>query len=262
MKRTLPDNAAPMTRWAWFHVHAQLNDFLPARRRDTTFAYAFRERASVKDMIEAVGVPHPEVDLILVNGTSVDFSYLVRHGDRICVYPAAEEIDVPHAGRIPLRPPYEPRFVLDTHLGKLAGYLRLLGFDTLYRNDYDDAELAEVAGREGRILLTRDRGLLKRGAVVHGYFVRETDSRKQVVEVLRRFDLAKATAPYQRCIRCNGLVQPVAKEAIAGRLAPKTRQYYDEFRVCTVCDQIYWKGSHYGEMQRFITELLEGQAAE
>jgi uncharacterized protein with PIN domain len=240
---------------AFIRFYAELNDFLPPNK--VAFAHSFEGRVSIKDMIEALGVPHTEVDLILVNGESVDFSYLVQDGDRVSVYPVFESIDITPLTRVRPRPLREPRFILDTHLGRLAAYLRMLGFDALYRNDYSDEELAQVSSQEGRILLTRDRGLLKRGAVTHGYCVRETDPRRRLVEVLRRFDLFEMVTPFRRCMRCNGLLQPVAKEAISDRLPPKTRQYYDEFQVCQGCDRIYWKGSHYQRMQQFIKSVLE-----
>src|SRR3989338_9144205 len=113
---------------AHFRFYEELNDFLPPERRKTTFTREFRNRASVKDMIEALGVPHTEVDLILVNGASVDFSYLVQDGDRISVYPMFESFDIRPLVHLRPRPLREPKFVLDTHLGKLAVYLRLLGF--------------------------------------------------------------------------------------------------------------------------------------
>jgi uncharacterized protein with PIN domain/sulfur carrier protein ThiS len=241
----------------WFRFYAELGDFLPAARRQVAFAHSFEGRVSIKHLIEALGIPHPEVDLVLVNGRSVDFSYLVQDGDRISVYPVFESIDITPLVRVRPQPLREPRFVLDTHLGQLAAYLRMLGFDTLYRNDYADRELARVSSAEGRILLTRDRALLKRAVVTHGYCVRETDPRKRLVEVLRRFDLFGAITPFRRCIRCNGLLQPVSKQAISHRLPPKTRQYYDEFRVCEGCEQIYWKGSHYRRMQEFVARVLE-----
>jgi uncharacterized protein len=244
-----------------FHFHAELNDFLPAQRKDLRFAYTFKHRASIKDMIEALGVPHTEVDLILVNGTPVDFGYLVRDGDDIAVYPHSKPAIWPAALHVGPPPLAEARFVLDSHLGKLAAYLRLLGFDTLYRNNFDDETLARISSDEQRILLTRDRNLLKRGIVTHGYYVRETAPRRQVVEVLRRFELLGSIAAYQRCIRCNGLLQPVHKEMIADQLAPKTRQFYDEFHVCRSCGQIYWKGSHYEPLQQFIEDVLGAESS-
>jgi uncharacterized protein with PIN domain len=212
-------------------------------------------------MIESLGVPHPEVEAIVVDGGPVDFSYIVQDGDRVDVYPASIPSDTP---ALPLRPPIpgRARFVLDTHLGQLAAYLRMLGFDTLYRNDYPDDELALISSEEQRILLTRDLGLLKRGIVAHGYYVRETDPRRQMAEILRRYQLAGTVAPFQRCIRCNGRLRTVQKANIADRLAPKTREYYQDFSMCDICDQVYWKGSHYDRMRQIIEGLLRNHPCE
>ncbi len=205
---------------AHFRFYAELNFFLPPNRRQTTFPRAFEGRVSVKDMIESLGVPHTEIDLILVNGESVDFSYLVQDGDQISVYPVFESFDITPVVRVRPKPLREPRFVLDQHLGKLAAYLRMLGFDTLYRNDYDDPELAQISHAEKRTLLTRDRGLLKRSMVTRGYYVRETNPRRQVAEVIRRFDLGGLVAPFRRCITCNGVLEVAA---FATTPAPWTR---------------------------------------
>ncbi len=247
---------------AHFRFYAALNDFLPSTgrgpvQRGGPFTHVFQGRVSIKDMIESLGVPHTEVDLILVNGESVDFSYLAQDGDRVSVYPLFKSLDIALLTRVRPEPLDKARFVLDTHLGKLASYLRMLGIDTLYRNDYADEELARLSSDEGRILLTRDRGLLKRAVVRRGYCVRETLPRKRLLEVLRRFELFEAIAPFRRCIRCNGSLRPVSKQSIAHRLPPKTRQYYDEFRVCGGCEQVYWKGSHYQRMQEFIQRVVE-----
>jgi uncharacterized protein with PIN domain len=246
-----------LTNQAHFRFYAELNDFLPPDKKQRTFSHSFELNASVKDMIEALGVPHTEVDLILVNGQSVDFSYLVQDGDQISVYPVFESLDITPLMRVRPQPLRETCFVLDVHLGRLTTYLRMLGFDALYRNDYADEELAHVSSSQGRVLLTRDRGLLKRSIVTHGYCLRATNPRQQVLEVLRRFDLFKSIKPFQRCLHCNGLLQPVDKAAISHRLLPKTRQYYDEFRRCQGCDRIYWKGSHYQRMQQFIDSVLQ-----
>jgi hypothetical protein len=240
---------------ACFRFYAELNDFLPPPRRFVAFRESFEVSGSVKDMIESLGVPHTEVDLILANGESVDFSYLVRDGDRISVYPVFESIDITPLLRVRPRPLRQTRFVLDIHLGRLANYLRMLGFDALYRNDYRDEELARVSREEERILLTRDRNLLKRRAVEHGYCVRETRPRRQLLEVLERFDLRGSVAAFTRCLRCNGLLEPVAKEEIAGQLPPRTSEHYQDFRQCASCGQVYWKGSHYQRMQQFIQSL-------
>jgi uncharacterized protein len=246
---------------ATFRFYAELNDFLPPARRQVAFPHTFEARASVKDMIEALGVPHPEVELILVNGAPVDFSYAVADGDHVSVYPVFESLDVTPLVRLRPQPLRQPRFVLDAHLGKLAAYLRLLGFDTLYRNDYADPVLAELSRAEHRTLLTRDRGLLKRSAVTHGYYVRETDPRRQLAEVVRRFDLCRAVEPFRRCMRCNGELLPVDKTAIADRLEPETREYYHEFRICAECGQVYWKGSHYRRLVDLVQDICAQEAA-
>jgi uncharacterized protein with PIN domain len=243
---------------AHFRFYAELNDFLPTGRRQRTFVYSFELSGSVKDMIESLGVPHTEVDLILVNGQSVDFSYLVQDGDRVSVYPVFEAIDISPMLRVRPEPLRESRFVLDVHLGQLAVYLRMLGFDTLYRNDYADEELARISSQENRILLTRDRGLLKRNIVTHGYCLRTTNPREQLVEVLRRFDLFSAIQPFQRCLHCNSPLQTVDKEEISHRLSPQTQQYYNHFRHCPACDRVYWRGSHFKRMQQFVESVLRG----
>jgi len=245
---------------ALFRFYGNLNDFLPPARQGRLFDHPFSGRASVKDMIESLGVPHPEVDLILANSEPVDFTYIVQPGDRISVYPFFESIDISSLTRVRPAPLAPARFVLDTHLGRLAGYLRLLGFDTRYRTDFRDAELAHIASTEARILLTRDRGLLKRSIVRHGYCVRETNPRRQVLEIVRRFDLFAAIKPFRRCIRCNGLISPVAKEAISHRLEADTRRYYDAFFICQSCDQIYWRGTHYERLRAFVAGILQKQS--
>ena len=235
--------------------YEELNDFLAPALRKVTFSHEFDRRASVKDMIESFGVPHTEVDIILVNGHSVDFSCIVQDGDRISVYPVFESLDVSPLVRLRPAPLRSPAFVLDSNLGRLARYLRLLGFDCLYQNDYDDEAVANIADQEQRIVLTRDRALLQRKIITRGYFVRAVRPRPQVKEVLARFDLYRLVDPFNRCIRCNGDLQAVDKQVIEERLEPRTREYFDSFRICTACGQIYWQGSHHARSLRLIEEL-------
>lgn len=243
---------------ALFRFYADLNDFMPPQRRQRPFRQpVYDERQSVKHHVESLGVPHTEVEVIVVNGRSVDFNYLVQAGDQISVYPPFHTIDVSPLMRLrpSLTQPY--RFLLDNHLGKLARYLRLLGLDTLYAdNEADDADLARIAQKENRILLTRDRGLLKRGNVIYGYCLRTRDSLKQLTAVLHRFQLHDAINPWTRCLRCNGLLQPVEKAAILHRLEPKTKLYFEEFRICEACQQIYWQGSHFARLQKIVDKVL------
>jgi uncharacterized protein len=235
---------------AVFRFHGELNDFLAHARRQADISVRFNHDQSVKHLIESLGVPHTQVGRVLVSGQQVDFSYLMRDGDRVEVYPLSiEDRSGEQLG--------EPRFVVDIHLGRLAVYLRMLGFDTLYRNDYDDDELAQTAGLDERILLTRDQRLLMRNQVRRGYWVRSKIPREQIVEVLRRFRLWDQVVPFNRCMRCNGFLQPVEKEAVLHRLEPLTKKYYDQFRICSDCSQVYWQGSHYERMANFIDQVVE-----
>ena len=180
-------------------------------------------------------------------------------GDVVDVF---DEPSAPAGEQLPvLRPPLlrPVRFVLDAHLGVLASYLRLLGFDALYRNDYHDPELAAISAAEERVLLTRDRGLLKRKIVVYGYCLRTTDSQAQLLAVLARYQLHDAIHPWRRCLRCNGELEEVAKVDILERLEPKTKLYYDDFQRCVLCDQIYWRGSHFERMEQMVERILAGQ---
>ncbi len=242
---------------ATFQFYAELNDFLPPNKRQVRIEHFYEERASIKDMIEALGVPHPEVDCIEVNGESVDFAYIVQDGDTINVYPISTVVQTACLSLVRPKSLNTIRFVLDIHLGKLASSLRLLGFDTLYQNNYHDPELAEISSTQNRILLTRDKGLLMRSVVTYGYYVRNTDPQQQIVEVLRRFDLFDLVSPFKRCLRCNGILQAVDKQAVINQLPDTVVLYTDEFHRCQNCAQIYWKGSHYERLQRFIDGVLD-----
>jgi uncharacterized protein with PIN domain len=240
---------------ARFRFYAELNDFLPPERRYREFGYEFLDIGTAKDRIESFGVPHTEVDLILANGEPVDFSYRVKDGDRLSVYPMFEAFDIGGITRLRPEPLRDPRFVLDIHLGRLAAYLRMIGFDTFYRNCYSDEKLARVSASEHRILLTRDVGLLKRRAVTHGYFVRETDARAQLREIVNRFDLRRLMRPFSRCLRCNGFLEAASKAEVVDRLPPRAAELYDDFRQCPECGRVYWKGGHYRRMMQLIDSL-------
>jgi uncharacterized protein with PIN domain/sulfur carrier protein ThiS len=217
--------------------------FLPPGRRAAPLTLAHRERQSIKHLVESLGVPHTEVGEVRVNGRIARLEEIAENGDRIEVQAAAPGC------------PIEPRFLLDSHLGRLAAHLRMCGFDCLYANDYEDSRLAEIMAADERILLSRDRRLLMRKVVRHGYCLRSLDPQEQLREVIRRFDLLDRIVPFRRCLRCNALLEPVAKSAILERLEPKTKKYFDEFAICRACDQVYWKGSHWERMQVLIDSL-------
>jgi len=237
--------------------YEELNDFLPLERRKVSFTHQFKQAGSVKDLIESLGVPHTEIDLILVNGVSVDFNHQIRDSDLISVYPMFEALDITPLLRLRPQPLRNPRFVLDTHLGRLAAYLRMLGFDSLYRNDYDDATLADISVQQRRILLTCDIGLLMRKQITHGYFVRQRQPQQQLLEILKRFDLSGMLKPFSRCLHCNGQIHAVDKSIIEKQLLPHTREFYQEFWRCDQCKKIYWKGSHYNRMMQMINSFIQ-----
>jgi uncharacterized protein with PIN domain len=212
-------------------------------------------------MLEAIHVPTSEVDLVLVNGESVDLSHVIKHDDRVSVYPVFESFDIASLAKLRPRPLRKIRFVLDVHLGKLASHLRMLGFDTLYRSDYTDDDLVSISKNELRTLLSRDQRLLNEESITRGYCVRATDPRLQLVEVLRRFDLFNSTEPFTICMCCNSILRSVSKEVIIHRLPTKVKECVDEFQLCQSCDRIYWKGGHYNGMQTFIKSVLRNEVA-
>lgn len=235
---------------AEFRFYAELRDFLD--EPDGRLVRRFDLSPSVKDLIESSGVPHTQVDLVLVNGQPVDFGHRVRDGDRVSVYPVFETFDIEEVTRVRASPLRETRFVLDVHLGRLARYLRLLGFDTDYAVDRPDRELVATSRREDRILLTRDVELLKHGDLTHGYFVRSTDPREQVLEVVERMHLAGSIAPFTRCMTCNGLLRQVEKSQVANRLPEGVRREQDRFWRCRECGKVYWRGSHMGHLEDLV----------
>lgn len=236
------------TGYVEVRAYAELNDFLAAESRGAAVRRPFRPHQTVKDVLEAMGIPHTEVDLILVNGSPRGFGHRPSVGDRIAAYPTFEALDVAATAGLRPVPLRDPRFVVDVNLGRLAWLLRLLGFDVWWSNDAEDTTLADISGVQGRILLTRDRGLLKRRAITHGLFVHSDDPEDQALEVIRRLDLRRRLAPLTRCVRCNGTLTPVSKAEVLDRLAPLTRRYYEDFSRCAECGRIYWPGSHYARL--------------
>ncbi|OFX83358.1 MAG: twitching motility protein PilT [Bacteroidetes bacterium GWF2_33_16] len=238
-----------------FRFYEELNDFLNLKRQKKSFTAEFNSQTSVKDAIESFGVPHTEVDLILVNSNSVDFTYRLKPHDFVSVYPIFESIDISSTTNLRPTPLRVIKFVLDVHLGKLAKYLRLLGFDTLYSNSYSDTEIINISTIEKRIILTRDIGILKNNLVTHGYWLRSQDSKQQLIEVIHRFDLKNKINKFTRCIVCNGEIIKVDKIKIESKLEPKTRMFFNEFYQCKNCNKIYWYGSHYKNMLNFINSI-------
>lgn len=243
----------------YLRFYEELNDFLPEERKKKRFTHDFFNRTSVKDLIESLGVPHTEVDLILVNGKSVNFKYLIHDGDDISVYPVFESFDITEVQHLRPKPLRKPKFVADVHLGRLTRYLRMMGFDVSYKNNFDDDEIVRVSLKEKRAILTKDRGILKRRDVTHGFWIRSTKVEEQAKEVLSRFDLKKEIKEFSRCIECNDSLKSIKKETIIKQLPPKVAAAQNEFYKCPSCNKIYWKGTHYQQMLSFIKSLKNNE---
>lgn len=242
---------------AFISCKEELNDFLPNKKKDRVITCEFNGNPSIKHLIESIGIPHTEIGQLLVNERSVDFNYQVQLDDSIIAFPASPYCDEITKLFLDGKLTMEPRFILDNHLGKLATYLRILGFDASYHNKYQDDQLALIAAESLVILLTRDRQLLMRKTIRYGYWIRSLEPENQIKEILNRFGLGGLITPFQRCLRCNTSLRKVDKEAILHRLEPLTKKYYWEFRICPNCERIYWKGSHYERMQKLISRVTD-----
>ncbi len=238
----------------YIRFYEELNDFLPKEKKKKRFSHQFIDRTTVKDLIESLGIPHTEIDMILVNGKSESFKYLINDGDDISVYPVFESFDITDVQHLRPKPLRKPKFVADVHLGRLMRYLRMMGFDVLYKNGFKDEEIVQISLKERRAILTKDRGILKRNEVTHGYFVRSTKVEEQVKEVLKRFDLKNEIKEFSRCIECNELLMPIKKELIVNQLPQKVAQSQNEFYQCPSCKKNFWKGTHYRRMLSFIKQ--------
>jgi len=237
--------------------YEELNDFLPEEKRKVSFEHLYIDRTSVKDVIESLGVPHTEVDLILVNGKSVGFDYLINVGDDISVYPVFESLDITDVQHLRPKPLRNPKFIADVHLGKLTRYLRMMGFDVHYKNYFDDDEIVNLSLTEKRTILTKDRGILKRSKVTHGYWIRSTKVREQVIEVIKRFNLKNIIKEFSRCIDCNSLLLEINKDKILNELPSKVAGSIDKFYRCPECKKNYWEGTHYQKMLSFVNNIKE-----
>ncbi len=242
---------------AHLRFYEELNDFLPAAKKKIRFEHKFSGTPSVKDLIESLGIPHTEIDLILVNGKSTDFNRKINDGDDISVYPVFESVDIKEVQHLRENTLRIPKFILDVHLGKLARYLRMLGFDALYRNNYSDDEIVSISGMEARAILTKDKGILKHNKVNRGYYVRNSNPEEQLSEVVLRFDLNKSINEFTRCLECNTILKKIEKNEVADRIPRKVKERQIDFYICNSCNKIYWPGSHYIKMKEMIKKIIK-----
>jgi uncharacterized protein with PIN domain len=237
------------------HFDPELDFFLSPEMRGRPQKVTSGHATTIKDIVESCGVPHTEIgDLIVGDTLHAGFSTRISDGDCIRVLSVTSAAK----GKCGLQPlPSEPiRFAADIHLGKLARRLRLLGFDTAWFIGKEDSELLDIMERDGRILLTRDRRLLMNNRVVHGCCIRSDHVLEQARQVVDRYGLAASARPFSRCPACNGLLESCRKESVAESLPPKTRRYYETFRVCSSCGKIYWEGAHMARLREFVSEVL------
>jgi uncharacterized protein len=241
---------------ATFRFYEELNDFLPPERRGREFKGVFKGRQSVKDMIEAIGVPHTEVDLILVNGISVDFGYMVQDMDRVSVYPVFESLDIRDATRLRDLPLRETRFIADVNIGDIVKYMRALGLDVYCDPRLSTPDIVRISREENRTILTKSRKLLKFRDVTRGIFLRPGTPVEQIRRIMDLLSLRGVIVPFSRCLRCNSLLARVTKESVFDRIPPKARACHEDYSYCSGCDRIYWQGTHFARIKQKVDEIL------
>lgn len=239
-----------------FRFYEELNDFLPKHRRKIDFEAEFKGKRSIEDIAEALGVPHTKIDLILVNGKSVDFKYILQNKDRVSVYPVFESLnitDVTLLRKIPLR---QHKFIADINLGNIVKYMRLLGFDLYYDSLLSTRRIIDISKREDRVILTQNRKLLKFKDVTRGIFIRSGTTTEQIRRIIDYLDIRDKIKPFSRCLRCNTVLNSVPKEKILDKIPPRAKELCDEYVQCQSCDKIFWKGTPFIKMKKIVTQIL------
>jgi uncharacterized protein len=239
-----------------FKFQGNLKDHLPLTKRVGSYSTVVTPRSSVKDAIQSQHVPRVEIDYLKVNGKVAPFTILLHENDEIEVWP---KNNFENGDR--LIPPYSNpiSFLLDVHLGRLAGYMRLCGFDTAYFNiDISDTELVKQATLENRILLSCDRFLMMRNNLKWGYVVRSRDPKKQLIEVLKYFDLKDKSEPFIRCMSCNGELIKAKIGTIENKAPPRVLKRFEDhahlYTECDSCGKLFWPGDHYTKMVVLLEE--------
>ncbi len=241
---------------AWFRFYEELNEYLPQEKRKFWFEYPLSGAISIQEVFNSMEIPADEIDLILANEQSKGLDYLLHDGDRISVYPVFELFDISGVSRVRGKPLRNPKFICDVHLGRLCKYLRMLGWDTLYSNQYTPDEIIAISRHEKQIILSRSYQLTRHKEVTHSYWIWSPDPLEQIKDLINKLDLSKLADPLTRCLNCNHRIVPVEKQEILHRLQAQTAKYFNEFFSCPSCDQVFWKGSHYENMMDFIRHSI------
>jgi hypothetical protein len=240
-----------------FRFYEELNRYLPEEKQKIWFEFSFPDVITIEEALELLGVPAPEIDLILVNQQSESLEYQLKEGDRISVYPVFELLDIAGISSVRETPLRRPAFICDAHLGRLCRYLRMFGLDSLYSNLYTADEIIEISLLEKRIILSRSLTLVRNERVTHAYWVRSSDPTEQLKDILENLNLSSSFRPLTRCLNCNSLLEPIEKTQVISRLQPNTARYFDEFFICNNCNHIFWKGTHYDNMLDFISRYTD-----
>lgn len=240
-----------------FRFYEELNDYLPKELRKVWFEYSFPDGSNLKNAILSMGVPPEKIDLILVNQQSKGFDYLLHDGDQISVFPTFELFNISGISQIREKPLQNPKFICDVHLGRLCKYLRMLGWDTLYSNQYTPEEMVAISRQENRIILSRNYKLTRDREVTHSYWIRSANPLEQISDLTDKLDLTTGADQLTRCLNCNDKLLAIEKQEILERLQPLTMKYHTEFLWCATCNQIYWKGTHFENMLKFIHQLRQ-----
>lgn len=241
---------------AIFRFYEELNDVLPEERKKKDFPVSFGPGSTVGDVIARLGIAPKDIDLILVNGVSVDFAHALGGGERVSVYPVFESLDIRRAARLGHKPLRDLKFVADNHLGRLARHMRLFGFDTFYNKDLSSGQLIELSEAQGRVLLTKNRRLLEKGRLTRVVVVEGADVKAQLNSIFQRLDLYGAARPFSRCMCCNATVEPVSRETVLHRLPEKVKAKRKTFFLCRSCNRVYWKGTHFDRMNGLVRAIL------
>jgi len=240
-----------------FRFYEELNNLLPEEMRKGWIETSAEPGTTVGLKISSLGIPLDEVDLILVNQQPESFDYLLQEGDRVSVYPVFETFDISSVSKLRDKPLRSPAFICDVHLGRLSKYLRMLGFDTLYSNQYTPDKMIEISNHQHKIILSRSMKLITDKRVTHAFWISSANPTEQLHVLIDKLNLATLVNPLSRCLHCNKLLENVEKQQIIDRLEERTIKHFTEFFRCPVCDHIYWKGSHYEHMQQFIQQIMK-----
>jgi uncharacterized protein with PIN domain len=242
-------------------LHGDLPHLLLRQYRpDTEIHYPLSRQASIKDILEAVGIPHTEIGGIEKGSRQLDFSYLPQPGEKLGIYPVPAGAAALQPSLLRPDPPTEIRFLVDINVARLASLLRMAGFDTVSIGEAEHVpakrEIALQSARTERIILSRDKELLKHREVTFGRLVRNQDPTARLYEIVSFYGLHSDLLPFSRCLRCNGMLEPVDKERVMDQLEPLTKKYYYRFRRCGACSQVYWKGSHHERMIALLAPIM------